>query len=293
MSRRHLSRQPFGAPACVRCPARGHDIGSLLRHARDLVPRPVALCTPDRIVEPARSTARRSAMAVEESPPFRARPRRGAQCPCGASTAQPRDCGEARPAPSGAPTDARRFVRRRPTGGASDCGALYHVHHYARITRVFSRTLAATGLEADLAPRHYRIAATAYLLPQRGCDVLRRRRVVTGRAPHLRTIQTSRRLQADRTQTDRGVARPRRPSLCQRGSVTSRVLGRPPSTAGLGDPYSRNISDVPDTALLQLRPGNTPGDTIQPSFSMNGPSHLQLHPGNTPGDTVQTCGCCT
>ena len=70
VSRRHLSRQPFGAPAIVRRPASGHDFGSLLRRARDLAPRPVALCTPDRIVGLARLSARRSAMAVEETPPF-------------------------------------------------------------------------------------------------------------------------------------------------------------------------------------------------------------------------------
>ena len=38
----------FGTPAAARCPDTGHDIGSLLCHARDLAPRPVAFCTPDR-----------------------------------------------------------------------------------------------------------------------------------------------------------------------------------------------------------------------------------------------------
>ena len=84
----------------------------------------------------------RQARAVSRAPqrngrrgvaPVRARPRRGAQCPCGASTALPRDCGEARPAPSGAATDARRFVRRRPKG-ASDCGRQYHAVITAALT---------------------------------------------------------------------------------------------------------------------------------------------------------------
>ena len=110
-------------PSCV-CPASGHDFGSLLRHARDLAPRPVALCTPDR------SSGRRGYRAPQRNgrrgyAPLRARPRRGARCPCGASTALPRDCGEARPAPSGAATNARHSVRRRPLG-ASDCDAQYH-----------------------------------------------------------------------------------------------------------------------------------------------------------------------
>ena len=51
-------------------PATGHDTGSLRRPARDLAPRPVALCTPDRIVWLARCLARRSAIAVEDAPPF-------------------------------------------------------------------------------------------------------------------------------------------------------------------------------------------------------------------------------
>ena len=54
----------------LRCPERGTTSESLLRHARDPAPRPVADCTPDRIVGPARSPARRSAIAVWETPPF-------------------------------------------------------------------------------------------------------------------------------------------------------------------------------------------------------------------------------
>ena len=84
----------------------------------------------------------RQARAVSRAPqrngrrgyaPVHARPRRGVPCPCGASTALPRDCGEARPAPSGAATNARRFVRRRPRG-ASDCGRLYHAVITAALT---------------------------------------------------------------------------------------------------------------------------------------------------------------
>ena len=109
----------------VRRPVPGHDNGSLRRLARDLPPRPVALCTPDNRSGPrgVRAPQRNGRRGVA---PVRARPRRGARCPCGASTALPRDCGEARPAPSGAPTNARRFVRRRHPEAASDCGRLYH-----------------------------------------------------------------------------------------------------------------------------------------------------------------------
>ena len=57
--------------------------------------------------------------------PVRARPRRGARCPCGASTALPRVCGEARPTPFGA-SHAGRFVRQRPRKAASERGGLYH-----------------------------------------------------------------------------------------------------------------------------------------------------------------------
>ena len=125
VSRRHRSRQPSARRPPRAAPTRGHDIGSLLCHARDLAPRPVAFCTPDRSSGPRgyRAPQRNGRRGVA---PLRARPRRGARCPCGASTALPRDCGEARWAPSGAATNARRFVRRRPPKAASDCGAQYH-----------------------------------------------------------------------------------------------------------------------------------------------------------------------
>ena len=69
---RHLSRQPFGAPAAVRCPGSGYDIGSLLCHARDLAPRPVAICTPDNFVRPARCPRAAAQWPLWSRPPSRA-----------------------------------------------------------------------------------------------------------------------------------------------------------------------------------------------------------------------------
>ena len=53
-------------------PATGHDFGSLLRPARDLAPRPVALCTPNGIVEPARYPRDAALWPSRERPPSRA-----------------------------------------------------------------------------------------------------------------------------------------------------------------------------------------------------------------------------
>ena len=53
-------------------PATGHDIGSLLRPARDLAPRPVALCTPNGIVGPARYPRAAAQWPSRKRPPSRA-----------------------------------------------------------------------------------------------------------------------------------------------------------------------------------------------------------------------------
>ena len=115
VSRRTPSRQPFGTPAIiVRRPVRGHDLGSLRgQRAR---PRATACCQlhARRNRQAGAVSPRCSTVAVEDTPPF-ARDRDVAPGALAvASTALPRDCGEARPAPSGAATDARHSVRRRP-----------------------------------------------------------------------------------------------------------------------------------------------------------------------------------
>ena len=56
-------------PSCV-APHRGTTSDRSSVTARDLAPRPVALLRARLIARAARSTSRRSAMAVEESPPF-------------------------------------------------------------------------------------------------------------------------------------------------------------------------------------------------------------------------------
>ena len=129
---RHLSRQPFGTPAS--CVAPNRDTTSD-RSAVAARPRATACChLHARLIRQARAVSRAPQRNGRRGyAPIHARPRRGVPCPCGASTALPRDCGEARPAPSGAATDARRFVRRRPKG-ASDCGRLYHAVITAALT---------------------------------------------------------------------------------------------------------------------------------------------------------------
>ena len=110
-------------PSCV-APS-GHDFGSLLRHARDLAPRPVALCAPDRIVGPARLSARRSALAVEETPPF-ARDRDVALGALAARRPLCRAFAARHVQHLPVPSHARRFVRQRPRMAASERGGLYH-----------------------------------------------------------------------------------------------------------------------------------------------------------------------
>ena len=125
VSRRHLSRQPFGAQATVRCPASGHDVGSLLRHARDLAPRPVALCTPDRSSGP-RVLPRAAAQWPSRIRPHFARDRDVALGALAvASTALPRDLRRGTSGTFRCRHRRRTPVQRRPRG-ASDCGGLYH-----------------------------------------------------------------------------------------------------------------------------------------------------------------------
>ena len=176
VSRRHLSRQPFGTPAIVRRPVQGHDIGSLRR--RRARPRATA-CRPLHARRSRRAravSARRSsngrwevapdsrATATWRSVPLRRVDRAAARLRRG--TLDTFRCRH----------NARRFVRRRPREAASGCGATYHAGHYARINRVLSRPLAAAGLDAGLAPRHYRIATKPSGSPRRRCDAVQRLR---------------------------------------------------------------------------------------------------------------------
>ena len=124
-------------------------------------------------------SARRSAMAVEGTPPF-ARDRDVALRALAARRPHCRAIAARHVRHLPVPPQTPDFRPATPLGGASDCDALYHVHHYARISRVLSRPLAAARLDADLAPRHYRKLATPRRKPRGGCDVLRHRRVVTG-----------------------------------------------------------------------------------------------------------------
>ena len=105
-------------------PATGHDIGSLLRPARDLAPRPVALCTPNWIVGlarypraaaqwPSRKRPLSRATATWRSVPLRRVDRTAARLRRGT-------------------LDTSRCRHRRQTFrpatplGASDCGGPYH-----------------------------------------------------------------------------------------------------------------------------------------------------------------------
>ena len=109
----------------LRCPEPGHDFGSLLRRARDLAPRPVAVYTPDWFVRPARSTARRSAMAVQDTPPF-TRDRDVAYRALAARRPRCRAIAARHMGHLPVPSHAGHFVRRRPPEAASECGGLYH-----------------------------------------------------------------------------------------------------------------------------------------------------------------------
>ena len=76
----------------------------------------------------------------------------------------PRDCGEAHGHPSVPPR-----TPDAPSGNATQGGQWLRrtiaPRHYSRTRRMFSRTLAAAGLEADLAACHYPFSRAANRLP--------------------------------------------------------------------------------------------------------------------------------
>ena len=80
-------------------------------------------------------------------------------------------------------TPSRRALPSRPCRAwrPIDAGTLAPRHH-AGTNFLLTRTLAATGLEAIFAPRHYRIPALGGHGPQCDCDFVRQPAVVTGHA---------------------------------------------------------------------------------------------------------------
>ena len=109
----------------LRYPDKGHDIGSFLCRARDLAPRPVAICTPDCSPNPRgfpraaaqwplRSRPRSRATATWRSVPLRRVDRATAQIAA-------RHVGH-----HSVPSHARHFVRQRPRKAANERGGLYH-----------------------------------------------------------------------------------------------------------------------------------------------------------------------
>ena len=111
-----------GRRALPRCGAR-HRISPLSRTK----PRATACCVLHArpIVRPARVTARRSAMAVEDTPPFA----RDRDVALGALAARRPHCRAIAARHVGhlpVPSHARHFVRQRPRKAASERGGLYH-----------------------------------------------------------------------------------------------------------------------------------------------------------------------
>ena len=153
---RHLARQPFGTLRAARCPSPGHD-GD---RSPSRTTRRATTWFPPRRVLPGRrglSAPRRPPWpSVVRFPPARYR-EHGVRCLCDASTAYAAASQRGTRSALGAAI-TRRALRPGNVACGDRCvrGTLAPRHH-AGTNNLVSTTLGATGLKADLAPRHYRI----------------------------------------------------------------------------------------------------------------------------------------